>query len=59
MSKTIAQLRASLVSDLNLMAATYGENSDLSANQIALNDVSYSVDNKNETWNGDLPSRPK
>lgn len=59
MSKTIAQLRASLTSDLNLIAATYGENADLSSNQTALNEVSYSVDNKNETWNGDLPSRPK
>jgi len=59
MSKTNAQLRASVNAGLNLLAATYGENADLSTNQDALNEVSYSVDNKNETWNGDLPPRPK
>lgn len=54
---TIASLRAAMTDELNAQAAVHGENTELSS--IGKNDVSYGVDNINETWNDTLPPRPK
>lgn len=54
---TIAQLRAAINSNLDAIAGTLGEETDLT-NQGDINSVSYTVDSANEIWNENLPTRP-
>lgn len=56
MSTTIADLRAALTTVLDTYALTYGEDNELDATE--QNDVSYAIDEANETWNENLPPRP-
>jgi hypothetical protein len=57
MAKDIATLRASLTMRLNALAQVYGETTVLTLAQ--QNVISYEVDAVNETWNENLPPRPK
>jgi hypothetical protein len=52
----ISELRAAIIEALDAKALTYGEETELTESE--MNQVSYSVDDSNETWNPNLPPRP-
>lgn len=53
---TIAELRISLMAELDDLALTYGEETAL--DQTGKDAVSSGVDSIHETWNDQLPPRP-
>ena len=54
--KTIAGLRTLINSELDNLAMSIGETTELTAQQI--DTVSKGIDDSNETWNENLPKRP-
>lgn len=61
MSKTGQQLINSISAGISAKCTALGIDltDDISTDQTKLNAISYDVDSKNETWNENLPTRPK
>ncbi len=56
--KTINYLETAILDALSTLKTQYGGDADLSEDAQAMSDVSAAVDQANETWNENLPTRP-
>lgn len=58
MAKKISQLRTAVNTYLDNKAAEHGENTDLTIGSGVMEEISRGLDEVNETWNENLPTRP-